>query len=243
MKKLFLQTLITSLCFTNALYCVTEHKQQPAYESLAQKAQEYINENNLQDDLPQDVLFSAADNDRGDVIRYLHDEFGVNLDVLYNNVETALMRAVMEDSFDSLKMLITLGANINAQNNFYQTALQLASGYNKRESVKILAVAQNVDLNNQDVRGETALHNAVARDHIDIVKILVDAGADLNIQDEDGNTPLHIAIKYYYTEIVKILVDAGADINAQNNVKETPLQLAKRSKNKKIIKIVMGVSE
>jgi ankyrin repeat protein len=34
-----------------------------------------------------------------------------------------------------------------------------------------------------------------SRGNIQIVKLLLDAGADANVQDRDGVTPLHIAIK------------------------------------------------
>ena len=38
---------------------------------------------------------------------------------------------------------------------------------------------------------QTALHLAVERQHVQIVKLLVRKGANLNIPDKDGDTPLH----------------------------------------------------
>ena len=46
--------------------------------------------------------------------------------------------------------------------------------------------------------------------HVEIVKLLVDAGADVNLADGDGVTPLAHARQRGYTEIAAILEAAGA---------------------------------
>ena len=63
---------------------------------------------------------------------------------------------------------------------------------------------------------------------MDIVTILVEAGADVNARDADDNPLLHMAIEWEYSnryhrvtgnvEIVTILVEAGADVNARDAV-------------------------
>ena len=41
-------------------------------------------------------------------------------------------------------------------------------------------------------------------DHIETVRLLLNAGADRSIGDSDGNTPLELAVSRGYTEIVKL---------------------------------------
>ena len=55
---------------------------------------------------------------------------------------------------------------------------------------------------------------AVTCQNIQIVKVLLDAGANTNIKDKEGTTALMNASYYGYTEIVETLLSAGADVNA-----------------------------
>ncbi len=45
----------------------------------------------------------------------------------------------------------------------------------------------------QAQNGTTALHNAAANAHLEVVTALLAAGADTDIQNSNGNTALHLA--------------------------------------------------
>ena len=79
------------------------------------------------------------------------------------------------------------------------------------------------DVNTLDRFGDTALSEAAAHRHIDIVRMLLDAGADLNLGNE---TPLYIAAGNGHIDIIQILIDAGADLNSVNHLNQTPLYFA-----------------
>lgn len=53
---------------------------------------------------------------------------------------------------------------------------------------------------------QTALMLAVSHGNIDMVQMLLDAGADINIQDEDGSTALMCAAEHGRIDIVKLLL-------------------------------------
>jgi len=72
-------------------------------------------------------------------------------------------------------------------------------------------IKSNINLNNQNYRGQTAVHYCVYFNKIDMLKELIRSGADLDIQEKDGCTALIIASMNGYLDIIKELLKAGAD--------------------------------
>jgi serine/threonine-protein phosphatase 6 regulatory ankyrin repeat subunit A len=66
------------------------------------------------------------------------------------------------------------------------------TGWCDKEIVDFL-LANNMPINIQANNGRTALHYAVEKDQIEIVKLLKQKGADLTLKDDSGRTALHIA--------------------------------------------------
>jgi hypothetical protein len=82
-----------------------------------------------------------------------------------------------------------------------------------------------------DLNGSTALHLAVRKDNVEIVrKLLGYPNTPLNAFENTnvgGHAALHIACSNNSIEIVKILVDAGADLNllSKSALGESPLHV------------------
>lgn len=98
------------------------------------------------------------------------------------------------------------------------------------------------DINTKDPRFEASvLVLAAAWGHIDIVEILLEAGADPNYgADKDGLTALMWACKNFdeQLEMVRALLEAGAEVNAKSNYAETPLSIANEYENHKIVTLL-----
>jgi ankyrin repeat protein len=81
---------------------------------------------------------------------------------------------------------------------------------------RLTELVENV---NVDVRlsedGETALHRAASRGHLNAVALLLDRGAKVDATDGEGVTPLILASYRGQTEVVKLLLERGADVNAR----------------------------
>ncbi len=67
---------------------------------------------------------------------------------------------------------------------------------------------------NSKIHGQSALSYASKNNLIDIVSLLIKAGANINrIDDADGHTPLAYAVKNGSIDITLLLIKAGANVN------------------------------
>ena len=61
-----------------------------------------------------------------------------------------------------------------------------------------------------DEDGKTALFYAVENEHIEVVKLLLVAGADVETKNRHGQTPLAMEVGKGHHEMAKLLRDYGA---------------------------------
>jgi hypothetical protein len=69
---------------------------------------------------------------------------------------------------------------------------------------------------------------------IEIVKLLIEAGADINTKGMHGNTPLIFASFADQLKLIKYLIEVGADINIKNNSGNNILMIAVNYNNKEL---------
>lgn len=75
--------------------------------------------------------------------------------------------------------------------------------------------------------GNTALTYACAGGFVDVVKVLLKAGANIEDHNENGHTPLMEAASAGHVEVARVLLEYGAGINTHSNeFKESALTLA-----------------
>ena len=58
---------------------------------------------------------------------------------------------------------------------------------------KLIELGRDVDVDEEDINGQTALHHAAEEGNTEAVVALLLAGADRTVQDQFGETPLHNA--------------------------------------------------
>jgi len=63
--------------------------------------------------------------------------------------------------------------------------------------------------------GWTALHYAGEYGNVEVINLLLGAGADINLGEKEGTNALHYAAKYGQLEATKVLVAAGALVDLQ----------------------------
>jgi ankyrin repeat protein len=69
-------------------------------------------------------------------------------------------------------------------------------------TLKVLLERNPELINGKDFYGETSLHYACVRGHIDVVEFLIKKGANLHVKDNDEFSPLHFATGSGHKEVV-----------------------------------------
>lgn len=135
---------------------------------------------------------------------------------------------------DTIELLKSFGADINAKDAQGRTALLEECHHDKREYIIEVLLKQGADVNAADNRGSTALHLMAPHTWAtENIRVLAQAGANLGARDFLGNTPLHIAagdstfgLEAGNEDNVRQLLSLGAPLLVRNNKMQTPLETA-----------------
>lgn len=119
---------------------------------------------------------------------------------------------------ETVRLLVQAGADINHVSGTGDWRLKSAAEDGDIEFARaLLKLGASVETTST---GETALHAAVKADNLDMMRLLLDAGADPNAQDVDEYGLLWFARTL---EAVDILLDAGTDVHLVNEAGEEAL--------------------
>jgi hypothetical protein len=124
-----------------------------------------------------------------------------------------LMCATQNDNILMIKYILEKGVKINQYNGYGITALMRAK---TAMSIRLLCSMPNININQQDFDGNTALMHVIKWYHprpiyspFSIkIKILLAAGADPEIADNNGVTPLQAAQQTRDQEIIDLIQNA-----------------------------------
>jgi hypothetical protein len=95
--------------------------------------------------------------------------------------------------------------------------------------------AKCVDLNSRNRKGQTAMHIAINKGYVKVVRTLLKLGAQINVQDSEGDTPLHDAITKRFDAIVDTLLEWNANMAIVNKVDFNVIQHAVLMDNTRLV--------
>lgn len=87
--------------------------------------------------------------------------------------------------------------------------------------------------------GERALAAAANEGHLEVARLLIDAGADVDLDDGSGETALVNAARAGHLDILRLLIDAGADLNAAGMYGLNGIMWASRWDNPKAVQMLV----
>lgn len=113
-----------------------------------------------------------------DIIMYLL-KYSINIDINMKDDDNKniLFHTIQYNYYDIVQEILSRDIDINATNNYENTALITAVYMNSINIVKILLNVTNIDLNIKNIFGLSALDIALQRDKTEIIVLLKNAGA------------------------------------------------------------------
>jgi len=199
-------------------------------------------------------LFTAAR--RGDLVM-LNALLGAGAAEDTASLDSALQESASSGNVEAFRLLVRSGADINAPDpGIGYTVLMSAAAsgvpamvrevlnykpdVNAASHASQAITAASGDQNFPDRR--TALMAAVSQnaydsdpegvDRVEVVHLLLEAGADPNSGDKHGNTALILCER---ADLALLLIKAGADVNARNDKGETALRNASSDSVKRVL--------
>ncbi|KXX76224.1 Ankyrin-3 [Madurella mycetomatis] len=130
-----------------------------------------------------------------------------------------------------LDAFVKRNADTNAENAGSARPLQIVCSTGQVENLKILLGSEVLELDDPDLHGTTAVHEAVFFGHSNCVRILLKHGADPDIPDKLSRVALHTAARKGLIDCVRILLEYTKELNPLDKHGWSPFFSACLSKN------------
>ncbi|UCF04055.1 MAG: ankyrin repeat domain-containing protein [bacterium] len=153
--------------------------------------------------------------------------------------ETPLHYAAYLGDMDLIKLLVELGADINARNDFNQNPMLYAAYEGKLGACEYL-LEKGSDFDYQDTRGNTPLLFAARQNHPEVVKLLIEKGATVEVKGNNGATPLYHAAARGNFEILKMLEVEGAAIGTADDNGLVPVLAALNGGHREVVEYLIS---
>jgi ankyrin repeat protein len=170
---------------------------------------------NIKNNYGESALSIAMSIGRLDIVELLL-KHGANKNDLYN--DDMIIDIVNKNALESLKYLISMGADINIKDECETSILILAIQQDFTEISELLI------LKGADCSG--ALSAVIWKNDIDKLKLFLSFYEKINFKKKDSLDAFAIAIERKNKEMIELLISYGIDVNAKNNKGQTAVMVA-----------------
>lgn len=173
-------------------------------------------------------------------------------DIRYADSVSPLVKAIIKGDLKETKKLLLRGKLPQATDNRGWTALHYCAALNQVKVLKLILKMKPkskkhlVNLRTWENLTPLAIALKNQSPSVNLVQVLLKAGANTNLSSHTNLSPLHLAcMKKGNIEIVRLLVQHGANVNAQEDIsKSTALHLAAAdAKDDQVLKYLLELSD
>ena len=167
--------------------------------------------------------------------------YGVDVNAVNNNNQTALLLACGSALDECVKLLLANGADPNISESVTGFRCLHAAVLGKCTDETLEEIANKAYVNAQAFDGQTALFFACSHRQQNSIKVLLEAAANPNIASAKGHTSLHAAvIGGCSKKIIRSIIKHGSDVNGGNNSSRTSLMIASLQNNAGAINVLLN---
>ncbi|XP_043116799.1 nuclear factor NF-kappa-B p100 subunit [Puntigrus tetrazona] len=135
---------------------------------------------------------------------------------------TPLHLAVQNGNKKLAKILLENGAEINAGDNKSGRSPLVHAVENNFTDMVIFLIESGCDVNTQSYSGNTALHSACGRGHIEIVRVLLKSGADSSLKNNHNDTAIMVAKDKKVSDVLRGRGTRGCTVKSSSNGSLSP---------------------
>ncbi|PWU04819.1 MAG: hypothetical protein C5B43_04085 [Verrucomicrobia bacterium] len=186
-------------------------------------------------------------------------EYGARVNEQDDSGHTVLHTAIEANNMDLVKLLLKNEANliirdvqgstlydwaVEKEFHDFLNAFSLLHWIIKNGDIEDLkyALEKDLNINQKDEKGRTALHLGLLRGDINVIELLLDKKADPNIQDKNGKTALHSAMEKGDLDIINLLIDNDANPNIADFQGTLPLHLAAKNGHFEVLEFIRSLT-
>ena len=157
--------------------------------------------------------------------------------IIYSNdINKALIDAVMDGNLKAVKSLIKKGADANTIDSTSESTILHIASYKGYTEIAKLLIDNGANVNAEAYGYTTPLMTASQMGHLEIALLLIKNKADINATDEYNRSSLVFAYENEHLEVVKLLIDSYAT-NPKAYGYTTPLHIVVFSGSSSYVKL------